>query len=366
MNGIPCLWTEFHVTDGIIAILLLPLTYEWKKAMRQKLILSDSMPVARFGNSPLQPIGSHNRKQEGKSIFCTEYETETDSSQALGICVKRVGQKSDKPLFSEESRIHHKRVSDGGMMEEGFRTTDYRLIYITQGEGEITFHSNEPGSLVKGGYLIWLLPGQWYAYTRNKSLGWNEYAINFNGDLIRSLVQGSPLEQRSGIFEVGYNNDWVNLYIQAIETARRKKIGFQSHLSGILFHLLGNVLSVLKEREGCVDVMRQKMEQAKILMNENLRSNIDMPRLASMVGLSYSWFRKTFKEYMGIAPARYFSELKIEKVKQMLDNDPTLSIKELIYAFGYTSPDNFYDCFKRYTGYAPGQYRKMAMEKKSA
>ncbi len=334
--------------------------------MRQKLILTDNIPIARFGNSPLQPVENHKQRQDGTSIFCTKYEMETDSSQALGIYVKSVGQKSDKPLFSEESRLHHKRSSDNGMMEEGFRTTDYRLIYVTQGEGEITFDSKEQSSPIKGGYLIWLLPGQWYAYTRNKSLGWNEYAISFNGDLIRSLAQGSLLEQRSGIFEVGYNNDWVNLYIQAMETARQKKTGCQSHLSGILFHLLGNVLSVLKEREERVDVMRQKIEQAKILMNENLCSNIDMPRLASMVGLSYSWFRKTFKDYMGIAPARYFSELKIQKVKQMLDNDPTLSIKELIYSFGYTSPDNFYDCFKRYTGYAPGQYRKMAMEKKSA
>lgn len=337
--------------------------------MRPKFILSDSMPVAQMGNLPLQRMESNPReRQTGKQSFgsVTEYEVTADSGLPLGIYVRTVGQKTDKPLCSAVSSLKSGKPGERRMMEEGFRTADYRLIYVTQGEGEAMLRSNEPSSRLKSGSLIWLMPGQWYAYTRDKSTDWNEYVINFNGDLISSLIQDSPLEQGSGIFEVGFINDWVNLYIQAMETAHRGKTGHELHLSGIVLHLLGSVLSTLKEREDCQDAMRQKMEKAKILMNENLCSNIDMQQLASMVGLSYSWFRKTFKEYVGVAPARYFSELKIQRVKQMLENDPTLSIKELIYSFGYTSSDNFYDSFKRFTGYAPGQYRKMIMEKRSA
>ncbi len=327
------------------------------------------MPVAQMGNLPLQRMDGNPRQcQAGRQGpgSVTEYEATADSSLPLGIYVRTVGQKTGKPLCNGVNPLKSGQPAGRRMMEEGFRTTDYRLIYVTQGEGEAMLRSDESSKKLRSGSLIWLMPGQWYAYTRDKSTDWNEYAINFNGDLIGSLIQGSPLEHGSGIFEVGFISDWVNLYMQAMETARHRKTGHEVHLSGILLHLLGSVLSVLKEREDCQDAMRQKMEKAKILMNENLCSNIDMRQLASMVGLSYSWFRKTFKEYVGVAPARYFSELKIQRVKQMLEHDPNLSIKELIYSFGYTSTDNFYDSFKRFTGYPPGQYRKMIMEKRSA
>ena len=60
------------------------------------------------------------------------------------------------------------------------------------------------------------------------------------------------------------------------------------------------------------------MEQAKIIMNENLCREIDPEQLAARLNLSYSWFRKAFKDYTGYAPAKYFQELKMRKAKQLL------------------------------------------------
>ena len=54
----------------------------------------------------------------------------------------------------------------------------------------------------------------------------------------------------------------------------------------------------------------QKIEQAKIIMNENVAGNVDPEELAMRLNISYSWFRRVFKEYTGYAPAKYFQELK--------------------------------------------------------
>ena len=57
----------------------------------------------------------------------------------------------------------------------------------------------------------------------------------------------------------------------------------------------------------------QKIEQAKIIMNENVAGNVDPEELAMRLNISYSWFRRVFKEYTGYAPAKYFQELKLRK-----------------------------------------------------
>ena len=43
----------------------------------------------------------------------------------------------------------------------------------------------------------------------------------------------------------------------------------------------------------------QKIEQAKIIMNENVAGNVDPEELAMRLNISYSWFRRVFKEYTG-------------------------------------------------------------------
>ena len=71
----------------------------------------------------------------------------------------------------------------------------------------------------------------------------------------------------------------------------------------------------------------QKIEQAKIIMNENVAGNVNP---AMRLNISYSWFRRVFKEYTGYAPAKYFQELKLRKAKQLLVGT-SQSVKEILF-----------------------------------
>ena len=51
---------------------------------------------------------------------------------------------------------------------------------------------------------------------------------------------------------------------------------------------------------------------------------------AENLNLSYSWFRKVFKDYTGYAPAKYFQELKIKKAEDLLMRT-SHSVKEISY-----------------------------------
>ena len=51
----------------------------------------------------------------------------------------------------------------------------------------------------------------------------------------------------------------------------------------------------------------QKIEQAKILMNENVSGNIDPEELAMRLNISYSWFRRVFKGIYRLCTRQIFS-----------------------------------------------------------
>ncbi len=195
--------------------------------------------------------------------------------------------------------------------------------------------------------------------------GWNEYYIGFEGPIIDNIVENSFISKENQILEVGFNEELVNLFTRAIEVAEVDKISSQQYLSGIVLHILGLVLSVSQNKIFEVGDVIQKIEQAKIIMNENVFKNIDPEELAEKLNTSYSWFRKVFKDYTGYAPAKYFQELKIRKAKQLLVGT-SHTVKEISYMLDYNSTEHFFSLFKKMTGYTPLEYRSYGRETDSS
>ena len=105
----------------------------------------------------------------------------------------------------------------------------------------------------------------------------------------------------------------------------------------------------------------QKIEQAKIIVNENVAGNVDPEELAMRLNISYSWFRRVFKEYTGYAPAKYFQELKLRKAKQLLVGT-SQSVKEILFFLGFQSTEYFFSFFKKRTGLTSLEYRSFGRE----
>mgnify|MGYP000843781798 CR=1 FL=1 len=98
------------------------------------------------------------------------------------------------------------------------------------------------------------------------------------------------------------------------------------------------------------------------LMKTGHEANIEDPEeLAMRLNISYSWFRRVFKEYTGYAPAKYFQELKLRKAKQMLVGT-SQSVKEISFFLGFQSTEYFFSFFKKRTGLTPLEYRSFGRE----
>lgn len=244
--------------------------------------------------------------------------------------------------------------------DKGRVLREYQLVYITKGRG-LFFSDSTPQKQVCKGRLMVLYPGQWHTYRPMQQTGWTEYYIGFEGPIIDSIMKNSFLTPENQILEIGLNEELVSLFTRALAVAEADKISTQQYLSGIVLHMIGMILSISKNKFFEMSDVDQKIEQAKIIMNENVFRSIDPEELAMRLNISYSWFRKVFKDYTGYAPAKYFQELKLRKAKQLLVST-SQSVKEISFLLGYQSTEYFFSFFKKHTGLTPLEYRSFGRE----
>ena len=87
-----------------------------------------------------------------------------------------------------------------------------------------------------------------------------------------------------------------------------------------------------------------------------LESTLTIQQLAEELGVSYSNFRKLFKEHTGLSPATYQQDLRLQHAKELLTTTD-MSIKEIAYRLNFDSPDYFSSKFKQKTGRKPSDLR---------
>jgi AraC-like DNA-binding protein len=285
-----------------------------------------------------------------------KYLVESDRDKKFGVSVNTVGFQSIQPHtpypLSEHPSGYYFNTRKGRILSE------YQFVYITKGKGMISFIPGEQIELNKGRVFI-IYPGQWHTYYPQLETGWNEYYIGFEGHLVDEIVKNGFLSKENQIFEIGFNEELVKLFSRAIEVAEAEKAATQLYLGGILMHIMGLVLSASQNQLYEVNEVTQKIEQAKIIMNENIYKNIEPELLAEKLNISYSWFRKVFKDYTGLAPAKYFQELKLRKAKELLVST-SHSVKEIAYQLDYNSTEHFFSLFKKITAFTPLEYRAFA------
>lgn len=276
-----------------------------------------------------------------------------DMDRKFGLWVNTVGFQTILPNSPYPLKDHPSgyffNTQKGRILQE------YQVVYITKGRGLFSSDSTPERQICRGRLMI-LYPGQWHTYRPLQDTGWNEYYIGFEGPIIDNMIKGAFMTKENQVLEVGLNEELVMLFSRALEVAEGDKISSQQYLSGIVLHILGLILSVSKNKLFEIGDVDQKIEQAKIIMNENVCKDVDAEELAMKLGISYSWFRKVFKDYTGYSPAKYLQELKLRKAKQLLVNT-SYTIKEVSYMLDYKSTEHFFSLFKKCTGFTPTEYR---------
>ena len=174
-------------------------------------------------------------------------------------------------------------------------------------------------------------------------------------DRFRRSKHGQQIQKQ--LYSIGVQDNIVNLYNQAIKVANEEKAACQQYLAGIANLILG--MTMYYDYNRCFDTAtEEQIDKAKIIIRENLLKGITAEDVASKINMSYSWFRKLFKDYTRVSPAHYIQELKIQEAKQLLSGSDS-NIKEVSYYLGFYDIAYFSKVFKKYTGFTPIEYKKI-------
>ena len=277
----------------------------------------------------------------------------SEKDKKFGLTINTVGFQPVPPNTVYPSPDHPKSYYFSP--NKGRVLSEYQFVYISKGSGIFNSDTTKKVNITKGQVII-LFPGQWHTYSPKKDTGWNEYYIGFEGKIIDEIAANGFISPTNQVQDVGINEDLVNLFSTAIKIAKEDKTAAQQNLAGIVFNILGAILSLAQNRNFESKESAQKIERAKVIMLENIHKNLDIKGIAKNLGISYSLFRKEFKEYTGYAPSQYFQELKLRNAKEFL-TESNLPIKEISYKLNFSSYEYFLSFFKKRVGFTPTEYR---------
>ncbi|SEF82772.1 AraC-type DNA-binding protein [Xylanibacter ruminicola] len=284
----------------------------------------------------------------------SKYLLANDRDLLWGLTVSTIGREEILPGDPYPTRGH----ADGYYfnIEKGRILNEYQLLYNPEGEG-IFESAHCKKTIIKPGDMFLLFPGEWHTYHPNPHTGWKSYWIGFKGRNMDDRVKAGFLSPEKPIYHIGYSSDIEHLYRTAYEVAIEEAAYSQQAMAGIVNHLIGLMYSLERNMELSKNQQQVDMiSKARLMIRESLESDLTIQHIAEDLGVSYSNFRKLFKEYTGLSPATYQQELRLLRAKEMLTTTD-YSIKEIAYRLNFESPDYFSAKFKAKMGFKPSEIK---------
>lgn len=273
-----------------------------------------------------------------------------------GITVDTVGSQTVPPGYEVyPPRVGHPSgfyfdVGKGRVLES------YQLLYITAGRGFFYGRSHE-GTEIGAGDMILLRPGQWHSYMPDRETGWHEYWIGFRGPNIDTRFRNDFVDENLEIVRIGVREEVTALYNRAMEVAENERPSYQQYLAGIANLLLGMIMYYHANRQFVSMDAVGRIDRARRIMREEFLSEISPEEVARRVNMSYSWFRKMFRDYTGISPAQYMQKLRLQEACRLLSGT-SLSIKEIAFRLNCGDTSYFSNLFRRHLRMPPNEYRR--------
>ena len=149
----------------------------------------------------------------------------------------------------------------------------------------------------------------------------------------------------------------VRILNNALDISEKEPVHYQQTLAGIVNYLIGMMYSLEKSESLSKNSDDYNLvNRGRLMIRENLETSLTIQEIANNLGVSYSKFRRIFKDVTDLSPAYYQMDLKLQRAKDLLSTTD-LSIKDIAYQLNFTSPDYFSTKFKLKTGLKPSEFR---------
>lgn len=287
-----------------------------------------------------------------KNTAIKKYLPISDIDNKWGFVINDVGntsieKNSDYPIKGHPG-THMFSWENGRILDE------YHFVLITEGKG--IFESKSAGLInINAGDGFLLFPGEWHRYKPLQQTGWVENWVGFSGKIPDLLISDYFFNNKEPAIRKCANLQLLEHFNKLFQLVKEEPFGFQRMASGICLQMLAEVYNT-KQKINQSGQQVTLILKAKQTIHKQIDELIDFQLMAKDFGISYSKFRRDFKNQTGLAPLQYHLLLKIEKAKELLTHSE-LKAKEISYNLGFESDHYFNRLFKQKTGISPIQFR---------
>lgn len=91
-------------------------------------------------------------------------------------------------------------------------------------------------------------------------------------------------------------------------------------------------------------------------VEENLTEQISLKSICSCFGISQPYLSRLFRKYENMSFNEYITKKRIDKAKQLMEENPQMPLKDVAQFAGFSDPFYFSRVFKMVTGMPPSEY----------
>ena len=247
----------------------------------------------------------------------------------------------------------------------------YELTYVDS--GRISCFVNGRESVLTQGDFLLIPPQNTHSYSAVKGTSAAIFIVCFrsNSEILavfdgkisldksaRALV-ADILNESKKAFSFPFNGRLKVLETPALGSQQL----VENSIERLLIHLARDVIdqsSEIKMVMNSVEFASTLVNDIIVLLKENVTARITLDDICRHTYYSKTFLNNIFKKNTGTSIMKYYTELKIQRAKELLRENVSLS--SIALQLKFESPTYFTKVFKKYMGMTPSAYQKTIMQ----
>ena len=230
----------------------------------------------------------------------------------------------------------------------------YDFLFITEGGG--IYKSHNTTQEIKVGSIGLIKSGEKVEFTPTLGKKTSYFHISVVCLQYTLFLEKIDLFQNSSIANIGQNVVIENIFSNMIQIIKENKSGAQAVLNTSLLLALSIANYKLLNCHEKEDPNIEKINTAVEILRHDTTTKINPEEVAERIGISYSLFRRIFKETMGTSPAQYQMDIRLKKAQELLTTT-NYSIAKIGMTLGFSDTAQFSTFFRKRQNMTPREYR---------
>lgn len=222
------------------------------------------------------------------------------------------------------------------------------IEYITDGSGllEINGRTYRP----QKNCAILLTRNSTHSYAADPRQPWRKRWIVFDGPFMQAMID-FYLPRNTYCFPNCNLLPYFHEIDQQVQAHKRDYPHLLKRLSVLLFEMILHINQSTTQRE------RSLPEKIRAAIDAQIEGKLSLESICAEFNYSKNHVITLFRKAYGVTPYRYFEAKKIDVAKFYLCNT-SFTIEEIAQQLSYADRNYFSNCFKKHTGFSPGEYRR--------